>query len=217
MASTSSYPRATSGTSSLRPLKNGHLAPFPEEIPLRALALTCPERVCPQCARPIERQVERGLKLNMERPQAKRALARWQESGLTPDHLAAVRAIGINDVGKSLQFQNGAGKNGQEKQRLAREAKDVMRGYFRELTFALPEQTGWKACACGFDLPADGLRPGLVLDPFVGTGTTLRAAQTLGRRALGFDLRAWKEPEKPARKRALKRAVKSEDVALGAP
>jgi DNA modification methylase len=40
-------------------------------------------------------------------------------------------------------------------------------------------------CACG---PAAGTRPGLVLDPFVGAGTTLRVALQEGRRALGIEL-----------------------------
>lgn len=172
------------------PTKNAHLASFPEELPLRALALACPERVCARCGVPHTRQTERGLNLNPNRPQARRALVKWHESELTEEHLAAVRSTGINDAGKSLRFQNGAGRNTQEKMRLALEAKEVMGGYFRELTFALPEHTGWQECGC----KDAGHEPGMALDPFAGTGTTLRAAVKLGRRAIGFDLKDWNSP-----------------------
>ena len=41
---------------------------------------------------------------------------------------------------------------------------------------------GWSDCGCG-----EGFAPGLVLDPFVGTGTTAIAARRLGRKVIGID------------------------------
>lgn len=44
------------------------------------------------------------------------------------------------------------------------------------------ETLGWTDCGCG-----TGFESGLVLDPFIGTGTTAIAARKLGRRCIGID------------------------------
>lgn len=46
------------------------------------------------------------------------------------------------------------------------------------------ETLGWTECDC----PTPEYRPGIVLDPFAGTGTTLAVATGHGRNALGIDL-----------------------------
>jgi DNA modification methylase len=46
-----------------------------------------------------------------------------------------------------------------------------------------PVTTGWTKCDCGV-----GFEPGIVLDPFCGTGTTGEVALKLGRRFIGIDL-----------------------------
>lgn len=167
------------------PNRGPHLAPFPAELPHRALLLACPERVCASCGAPLKRIVERGLKLNPKRPQSARALELWHASSLTEAHLKAIRATGIGDAGKSLKFQRGSGANSAEVKRLAAEAKAVLNGYFREFTFALPEHKGFASCT---RCQSDDYRAGVVLDPFMGTGTTLHTAHKLGRRSIGIDL-----------------------------
>lgn len=176
-----------------------HLAPFPTEIAERAIRLACPLQVCPSCGEPRQRIVQRTVKLDERRPQARRAMELARDAGLTPAHIAAVQATGISDVGKALVFQTGTGRNSAEVQRLAAEAKRVLGGYFREFTFALRETVGWTECECGVPF-----RRGVVLDPFMGTGTTLRMAVQLERDAIGVDLApaaVAEELAKPRRKR----------------
>lgn len=160
-----------------------HLAPFPEELVERAVTAACPERACPECGQPYTRAVERTTELDTSRPQAKRAMEIAEEEGLTDDHIRAIQAVGISDAGKAKEIQDGTGRNAEEVQKLADEAKDVLGGYFREFTFAKKKTVGWEGCDCDAS-PV----PGLVLDPFMGSGTTLQVAASMGRSAVGVDL-----------------------------
>ena len=112
---------------------------------------------------------------------------------MTPAHIRAIQATGVSDVGKATKFQIGTGRNSPEVQRLAAEAKAVLGGYFREFTFAKKETVGWTDC--GHGTPARGV----VSDPFMGTGTTLRTAVKEGFDAIGVDL----EPLMPEQIEAL--------------
>jgi DNA modification methylase len=160
-----------------------HLAPFPTEIAERAIHLACPREVCRACGEPRQRIVQRTAKLDEQRPQARRAMELAREGGLTQAHISAVQATGISDAGKAMLWQTGTGRNSAEVRKLAAEAKAVLGGYFREFTFALRETVGWTDCGCGASF-----RRGVVLDPFMGTGTTLRTAIRLERDAVGVDL-----------------------------
>jgi DNA modification methylase len=163
--------------------KEKHLAPFPDKLVERAITLACPIEVCSCCGTPRVRQTRRTAQLDPKRPQARRAMEIVREAGLTPAHIAAVQATGISDAGKALITQNGTGRNAAIVQRLAAEAKAILGGYFREFTFAKWETLGWTICGCG-----KPFNRGIVLDPFVGTGTTLRVANRMGRSAIGIDL-----------------------------
>jgi len=172
---------------SIPPERNtgSHLAPFPREIARRAILLACPEKVCSKCGRPWFRQVERTMKdLDLDRPQARRALALAAKHGLTEEHFAAIRATGISDAGKAKSTQTGTNKNAKRIQELASHAKSVLKGYFREFTFAKWKSLGFKK-SCNCHAPATA---GVVLDPFMGTGTTLDVAAEMNRFAIGVDL-----------------------------
>jgi hypothetical protein len=161
-----------------------HLATFPREIAKRAILLACPMTVCISCGRPQRRIVRRTAELNTNRPQARRALEIAKEAGLTPAHIAAVQATGVSDAGKALRVQNGTGRNSDQVKKLAQQAKKALGGYFREFTFAKRETAGWTHCEC-----RSSFMPGVVLDPFMGTATTLDVANELGRSAVGVDLK----------------------------
>jgi DNA modification methylase len=174
-----------------------HLAPYPTELVDRIITLACPEQVCSCCGKPRRRIVERTGELDETRPQAKRAVELAKMHGLTDAHIAAIQATGISDAGKAMKTQTGTGRNSAAVKKLAAEAKQALGGYFREFTFAKRKSIGWTDCEC------DGpFRPGIVLDPFMGTGSTLRAAEAAGRSSIGVDLA--NKPEKTP-KRASKR------------
>jgi DNA modification methylase len=160
-----------------------HLAPFPEELVRRAVLLGCPRIVCSKCGQPRRRIIERTRQLDPSRPQAKRAMELAEAAGLRDEHIAAIQATGVSDAGKALRTQTGTGRNSAEVRALARHAKQVLGGYFREFTFPQRRSVGWTGCEHGGDDQA-----GTVLDPFVGTGTTVRAAAALNRNGIGVDL-----------------------------
>ena len=160
-----------------------HLAPYPVELVDRIITLACPEQVCTCCGKPRRRIVERTGELDESRPQAKRAVELAKLHGLTDAHIAAIQATGISDAGKALRVQTGTGRNSAAVKKLAAEAKQALGGYFREFTFAKRKSTGWTDCGC-----EGPFRPGIILDPFMGTGTTLRAAEAAGRSSIGVDL-----------------------------
>jgi hypothetical protein len=68
-------------------------------------------------------------------------------------------------------------KNAESVRKLALDAKAILGGYFREFTFAKRRSCGWTDCGCGAPF-----MPGVVLDPFMGTGTTLDVAKAAGGR-----------------------------------
>lgn len=180
-----------------------HLAPYPQELVRRAVMLGCPPQVCATCNRPRTRVFERTRELDPKRPQAKRAMELADAAGLTDDHIRAIQATGVSDVGKATKFQNGTGRNSAEVQLLAAEAKAALGGYFREFTFARKETVGWTDC--GHGTPARGV----VLDPFMGTGTTLKTATGMGRDAIGVDLvPLMQEAEVPANAEKAKGSAK---------
>ena len=130
--------------------------------------------------------MKRGLtNLNTERQQARRALEIYDEHDeLTEDHIRAIQAVGISDAGKAEEFQVGAGENDEDVQRRAKEAKDILGGYFREFTFPKWTTVGWSTCDC--DDPE--LERGTIFDPFAGSGTTIQVANSLGYNGFGTDL-----------------------------
>lgn len=146
-----------------------------------------------------------GRSQSGERPQARRARQLAEQKGLTQAHLDAIRAVGMNDSGKALEVQDGAGKNDPDVQRLADEAKAALGGYYREFLSGgmRNKRDVWTVATVPFGeahfavYPPElirpciiaGSRPGdTVLDPFSGSGTTGAVATFEGRKYIGIDL-----------------------------
>lgn len=139
------------------------------------------------------------------RPQRLRAEQIAREAGLTPEHIAAIRSVGINDVGKARKTQTGTGRNRPEVQALADEAKSVLKGYYREFLIGdtVNLRSVWTVESTVHDgshtavFPRALIEPcilagcpagGIVLDPFIGAGTTALVARSLGRSCIGIEI-----------------------------
>lgn len=174
-------------TVAIKPFKDAHFATFPEElIEPMVLAATSEKGCCASCGAPYERVLEKQLpSKNTDRPQVKRAYELADKAGLTKEHFDAIRAIGIQDAGQAKVLYTGAGKNTEEIQRLANEAKEVLGGYFREFLTGTLESIGWrKTCSC----ETNETFPATVLDPFGGAATTGLVALKHKRNFIGIEL-----------------------------
>jgi len=65
----------------------------------------------------------------------------------------------------------------EDKRRVLPRARTGIEGY------NIHETVGWSDCGCG-----ESFDPGVILDPFCGSGTALRVARRLGRRFIGIDV-----------------------------
>lgn len=168
-----------------------HFAVFPRDLPEQPIKASCPPKVCAACGAPYEREVEEVPvwerdRSTIERDQLQRVLEIYEDSDLTEEHLKAARAKGFSDAAAGQQ-QTGAGRNTDRVEQLAEEAKEVLGGYFREITMTARKTGEWRqACDCA--VVGDYTEPGIVLDPFAGAGTTLLVGKDLGRRFVGIDL-----------------------------
>ncbi len=139
------------------------------------------------------------------RPQAERAVELAREAGLTDEHIAAIRSVGITDAGKARTTQVGTGKNDPAVQKLADEAKAALGGYYREFLIAVlrNKRSVWTVTTHPFKeahfatFPPALIEPcvlagcpagGTVLDPFGGAGTTGLVADRNHRNAILIEL-----------------------------
>jgi len=161
-----------------------HFAAYPPELVRRIVLGWSPREVCTVCGEG-RRPVVASVGLNMDRSQARRAHELAEAAGLTEAHLKALLSVGVSDTGRGAATQTGTGKNTAEVYALADEARTALGGYAREFLLRRPTSLG-EACACP-DTSAPS-SPGVVLDPFGGTGTSALVASVHGRVGISNDL-----------------------------
>ena len=181
-----------------KPYKGAHYATFPDELARRAILLMCPLQVCKLCGEPSRRLTQSIALLDgiPVRGRSMNASGRGQSAALGFDHnrLPTDRQLPgwshcacghgcrpttwRSEVTEVLQYQADDGSwvdadewEGSEPlaERTKRKKKTVV-----DDIGACADPSHW--------------RPGIVLDPFVGSGTTLAVASGNGRNSIGIDL-----------------------------
>lgn len=170
-----------------------HDAMFSVELAAHLIAVSVPKHTCPKCRAPLAPQYEvtdiLDLKDNRHKERVLDAFHRTPE--MTREHARACRSLGLGHGGQAARTQSGTGRNSERVQRLVDEVRDseFPSSYIREFSYAKKHLTGYEqTCACtGIDVDGNTVG-GLVLDPFVGSGTTCTAAMRHDRHYTGIDL-----------------------------
>jgi hypothetical protein len=156
-------------------------------LPMRLIEAMCPREVCRECGEP-RRRILGPWTLDAfrqsKRPQTIRAVQLADQHNLTDYHILAIRSCGIADTGKAKVTNNGWEKNFPIVRQAAEHAKKVLGGYYREFlqSTQMTRESTWTDCG------HDAYRPGVVCDPFGGSGSTAVAAALCGRDCVLIDL-----------------------------
>lgn len=166
-----------------QPYKGAHYATWPEAL-VRPLVLSmCPEKVCRECGEPSRRIVER----TPEYEEARRRTGGLRRTDSTGRSTAGRKSNGHDSDFVSLltlgwtECGCGPGCSPTTWKQV------TVPAYYLDGKLITAERTVTVVDDLG---SCDGShwRPGVVLDPFAGTGTTLKVAVDLGRDAIGIDI-----------------------------
>ena len=167
-----------------------HFAAFPTEWPRRIITGWSPRGVCVECGegrRPIRGRTDDTTGA----PDADAAKVFRRQDEITLDDL---RRLGKNGLRRTYDLRNaGHARNfgGEHRDRLGERVLETFGGWAERvvgMATQLYTLDGTEACAC--PEPTAPTTPGVVLDPFGGTGTTALVAEALGRHGISNDMSA---------------------------
>ena len=142
-----------------KPNKEAHFATFPPNLIIPMIKSGCPEFICKVCGKPREKIIEK---------------TKWKP---TRKHKGKGYRI-EQKVSESSAFNHRA-----DWEEFKKKNPDKIKGYTD--CGCLKDE---KSIRTGMLLESTKYKPGVVLDPFAGTGTTLKEAWKLGRNYIGFEL-----------------------------
>ncbi len=146
-----------------QPFPEAHFAVFPQKLCEKPILAGCPEQTCKYCGKPrmrIMKKQEIPIEEAMKDPAYLRA---------TPNKDGEYHGKGIKDY-HSAKAENPSNA----KRRILQSMRTIS------------ETTGWTDCECKAD---DKYEPGVVLDPFAGSGTVGVVAEKLGRNSIQIDIK----------------------------
>ena len=142
-----------------KPFSDAHFATYPEELVSNCIKAGCPEQVCMKCGKVREPVFSR------------------QDVG----------EISVNDLcptcGKTFSKHSINNKNKEGHTSMDSSTAKIAKEGIPVKLCNTDYKTGLSDCGCGAEF-----KPGIVLDPFFGSGTTGVAAMKLGRDWLGLEL-----------------------------
>ncbi|MBA7694040.1 hypothetical protein ES703_102641 [subsurface metagenome] len=146
------------------PFPGAHFSTFPPKLIEPIVKAGCPRWICSRCGKPRTRITTNPIyeKFKIEN------WTKMEDEKIDKYDSKFSERQGVHSQSRSLgAYRNWLRENG-----------------LGEFESGAPTETvGWSDCGCG-----EKWIPGIVMDPFCGSGTALRVARRLGRRFIGIDI-----------------------------
>jgi len=143
-----------------QPFHDAHFAVFPEKLVEPMIKVGCPAEVCKKCGKPRTR-ITKKIEIPIK------------DAMKNPAYLRA-------RPNKNGRYYGKATKDYEKAK--AEDPSEVKRRTLKSMRMK-KETIGWTDCGCGA-----GWEPGVVLDPFMGSGTVAVVAEKLHRRWIGIEI-----------------------------